>query len=112
MEHTLTTKQSIERVLTGRRKPMSVGEIFEQAFPLTTGLKGRTPKQTYYSILYGEAKKADGESVVAAYPHRAPVRHRAVGAMWSSERREGAAQSGVAPSWATPPPPYDGSDSA
>ena len=56
----MTTKQSIERVLSGRRKPMSVGEIFEQAFPLTTGLKGRTPKQTYYSILYGEAKRPDG----------------------------------------------------
>jgi HB1, ASXL, restriction endonuclease HTH domain len=60
----LTTKAAIEKVLTGRRKPMTVAEITEAALPLT-GLNGKTPKQTFYSVLYGEAKKADGLVVKA-----------------------------------------------
>jgi hypothetical protein len=55
----MSTKEAIEQVMTGRRKPMTVGEIFEAAFPLTS-LRGKTPKQTFYGCLYGESKKADG----------------------------------------------------
>jgi hypothetical protein len=56
----MTTKQAIEQVLTGRRKPMRVPEIIKAAVPLATGLKGRTPGQVVYSVLYTESKKADG----------------------------------------------------
>ena len=38
---------------------MKVSEIIEAAVPLT-GLSGKTPGQTVYSVLYGEAKKSDG----------------------------------------------------
>lgn len=55
----LSTKQAIEQVLTGKRNPMTVQEIFEAAHPLTA-LKGKFPKQTFYSVLYSENKKADG----------------------------------------------------
>ena len=55
----LTTRQATEKVLTGRRKPMTVAEITEAALPLTN-IKGATPKQQFYSLLYSEAKKADG----------------------------------------------------
>jgi hypothetical protein len=55
----LTTKQAIEKVLAGRRKAMTVAEIADAAIPMTN-LAGKTPKQTFYSVLYGEAKKADG----------------------------------------------------
>jgi hypothetical protein len=55
----LTTKQAIEQVLTGSKKPMTVGEIAEAALPLTA-LKGQTPKQVFYSVLYSENKKTDG----------------------------------------------------
>jgi hypothetical protein len=58
-ESTLTTRQSIEHVMKGKRRPMSVGEIFEQAFPLTE-LRGRHPKQGYYSLLYSEKAKENG----------------------------------------------------
>jgi hypothetical protein len=60
----LTTKQAIEKVLTGQRKPMTVAQITEAALPLTS-LKGATPKQVFYSVLYGENKKADGLVVKA-----------------------------------------------
>jgi hypothetical protein len=59
----LSTKAAIEQVMTGKRK-MTVAEIAEAALPLTN-LKGATPKQTFYSVLYGEAKK-DGGLVVKA----------------------------------------------
>jgi hypothetical protein len=55
----MSTKQAIEKVLKGRRKPMRVPEIIEAGVPLTS-LKGRTPGQTFYSVLYAESKKADG----------------------------------------------------
>lgn len=56
----LTTRQAIEQVLTGADgKTMTVAEIATAGTPLTN-LKGATPKQTFYSILYGENKKADG----------------------------------------------------
>ena len=64
MTSKLTTKQAIEQVLTGKRNPMTVGEIAEAAIPLTA-LTGKTPKQTFYSVLYGEAKKTDGLVVKA-----------------------------------------------
>jgi HB1, ASXL, restriction endonuclease HTH domain len=56
----MTTKQAIEKVLTGRRKPMRVPEIIKAAVPLATGLKGKTPGQVVYSLLYSESKKPDG----------------------------------------------------
>jgi hypothetical protein len=55
----LSTKQAIEKVLTGRRKPMTVAEIADAVVPMTN-LTGATPKQTFYSILYAENKKPDG----------------------------------------------------
>jgi hypothetical protein len=55
----LTTKQAIEQVLTGRRKPMKVRQIIDASVPLTA-LAGKTPGQVVYSILYSENKKPDG----------------------------------------------------
>lgn len=52
----LTTKAAIVQVLTGAKKPMRVKDIIEQAVPLTA-LSGKTPGQTIYSVLYGQAKK-------------------------------------------------------
>ena len=56
---TTTTKQAIEQVLKGKRNGMRVPAIIEAAVPLGP-LKGKTPGQTFYSILYAEAKKPDG----------------------------------------------------
>lgn len=58
----LSTKQAIEKVLG--RKTMTVAQIAEAAIPLTN-LSGATPKQTIYSVLYGENKKSDGLVVKA-----------------------------------------------
>jgi hypothetical protein len=55
----LTTKQAIEKVLDGKRKPMKMRTIIDAAVPLT-GLKGKTPGQVVYSVLYSENKRADG----------------------------------------------------
>jgi HB1, ASXL, restriction endonuclease HTH domain len=55
----LTTRQAVEQVLTGRRKPMRVPAIIEAAVPLSR-LQGKTPGQVVYSLLYAESKKADG----------------------------------------------------
>jgi HB1, ASXL, restriction endonuclease HTH domain len=55
----MTTKQAIEQVLSGRRKPMRVPAIIEAAVPLSN-LSGKTPGQTVYSVLYSEAKREDG----------------------------------------------------
>ncbi len=55
----MTTKQAIEKAMTGKRKPMTVAEIAEAAIPLSN-LKGATPKQVIYSVLYAENKKPDG----------------------------------------------------
>lgn len=55
----MTTKQAIEQVLAGRRKPMRVPAIIEAAVPLSN-LRGKTPGQVVYSVLYTEAKRADG----------------------------------------------------
>ena len=55
----LTTKQAIEKVLTGQRKPMTVAQITEATLPLTN-LMGATPKQVFYSVLYSENKRPDG----------------------------------------------------
>jgi HB1, ASXL, restriction endonuclease HTH domain len=59
MQNGLTTKQAIERVLTGRRKPMTVAEIADAATPMSN-LNGATPKQVIYSVLYSENKREDG----------------------------------------------------
>ena len=56
----MTTKQAIEHVLTGKRKGLRVPEIIEQGVPLATSHKGKTPGQTFYSVIYSESKKADG----------------------------------------------------
>jgi HB1, ASXL, restriction endonuclease HTH domain len=56
----VNTKQAIEQVLTGRRKPMKVSDLIAAALPLATSLNGKTPKQTLYSVIYGEAKKPVG----------------------------------------------------
>jgi hypothetical protein len=56
----MTTKEAIEKVLRSRRKGMRVPQIIEAALPLATNLKGRTPGQTIYSVLYSESKKSDG----------------------------------------------------
>lgn len=58
----LTTREAIAAVLAGSRKPMTVTQIADAAIPMTA-LKGATPKQTVYSILYGENKKPDGAFV-------------------------------------------------
>jgi hypothetical protein len=55
----LTTRQAVEQVLTGRRKPMRVPAIIEAAVPLSR-LAGQTPGQTIYSLLYAESKREDG----------------------------------------------------
>ena len=55
----MTTKQAIQKAMTGKRKPMSVAEIAEVAIPLSD-LKGATPKQVIYSVLYSENKRPDG----------------------------------------------------
>jgi hypothetical protein len=39
---------------------MRVPEIIEAGVPLATSLKGQTPGQTFYSVLYSEAKREDG----------------------------------------------------
>jgi hypothetical protein len=56
----MTTKQAIEAVLTGKRKPMRVPAIIAAGVPLATSLRGKTPGQVFYSVLYAESKKADG----------------------------------------------------
>jgi hypothetical protein len=56
----MTKKQAIEAVLTGKRKPMRVPAIIAAGVPLATSLKGKTPGQVFYSVLYSEAKKPDG----------------------------------------------------
>jgi hypothetical protein len=55
----VTTKQAIQKAMTGKRKPMSVAEIAEAAIPLSD-LKGATPKQVIYCVLYSENKRPDG----------------------------------------------------
>lgn len=56
----MNTKAAIEQVLKGKRNGLRVPAIIEAGVPLATSLKGKTPGQTFYSVLYAEAKKADG----------------------------------------------------
>jgi HB1, ASXL, restriction endonuclease HTH domain len=56
----MTTKEAIESVLKGKRRPLRVPEIIEAGVPLATTLKGKTPGQTFYSVLSSESKRADG----------------------------------------------------
>ena len=58
MTEKLTTRAAIEHVLTGKRKPMSVPAISDAAMPLTA-LAGKTPKQTFYSIVHSEKRRPD-----------------------------------------------------
>ena len=55
----MTTRESIQHVMRKRRRPMTVAEIFEAAYPLTE-LRAKHPKGVYYSVLYGEARRPDG----------------------------------------------------
>ena len=55
----MTTKQAIKAAMKGKRKPMTVAEIAEAAIPLSN-LRGATPKQVIYSVLYSENKRPDG----------------------------------------------------
>jgi hypothetical protein len=55
----MTLKQAVESAMKGKRRPMTVAEIAEVALPLAE-LRGAPPKQTLYSILYAENRKADG----------------------------------------------------
>jgi hypothetical protein len=57
----LTTKAAIEQVLTGKTEPMTVAEITEAGLPLT-GLKGKTPKQVFYSVLIRRTGRPTGWS--------------------------------------------------
>ena len=59
MVEKLTTKAAIAHVLAEAGRPLRVSEIIEEAVPLT-GLSGKTPGQTVYSVLYAEAKKPGG----------------------------------------------------
>jgi hypothetical protein len=43
MTEKLTTRAAIEHVLRGKRKPMTVSAIFDEAMPLTA-LAGKTPE--------------------------------------------------------------------
>ena len=56
----MNTKQAIAKVLAGKRNGMGVPAIIEAGVPLAMSLKGATPGQTFYSVLYSEAKKPDG----------------------------------------------------
>ena len=56
----MSTKQAIEQVLKSKRTGMRVPEIIKAGVSLATSLKGKTPGQTFYSVLYSESKKADG----------------------------------------------------
>lgn len=52
----MSVRQSIVAVLAERGKPMKVRQIIDAGLPLTS-VKGKTPGQQFYSILYTEAKK-------------------------------------------------------
>ena len=55
----MTLKAAVEAAMKGSRKGMTVSEIADLAIPLAE-VKGKTPKQQVYSILYTENGKADG----------------------------------------------------
>lgn len=69
------------QVMKGKRRPMRVPAIIAAGVPLATSLKGKTPAQTFYSMLYSESKKADGLVVQTGKgefrlnPKRATRRH-------------------------------------
>ena len=56
----MTLKQAVEAATKSKRRPMTVNEIAEAALPLATSVKGKTPNQQVYSILYTEATRQDG----------------------------------------------------
>ena len=45
---------------------MRVPAIIAAGVPLATSLKGKTPGQTFYSVLYSESKKPNGLVVQTA----------------------------------------------
>ncbi len=59
MSKKLTTRQAIVKVMTDNGKAMKAPEIIAAGVKLTA-LSGKTPGQTFYSILYSEAKKQNG----------------------------------------------------
>jgi HB1, ASXL, restriction endonuclease HTH domain len=56
----VSTKEAIEHVMKGKRRPMKVADIISAGLPLAKSLKGKTPRQTFYSVIYSEAQKVDG----------------------------------------------------
>lgn len=54
----MTALDAILSVLHKRGGKVKVSELFTEALPLATSLKGKHPKQTMYSVLYAEAKKS------------------------------------------------------
>jgi hypothetical protein len=63
---TTTLAQAIEQVLRAGRKPMTVTEVSTRAVPLAAGVRGSTPRQQVYSILYGEKKRPEPRWVLVA----------------------------------------------
>jgi hypothetical protein len=59
MPDKLTLRDAVEKVLTGKRNGLTVAEITDAAVPLSR-VAGATPKQQVYSLVYSEARKADG----------------------------------------------------
>lgn len=55
----LTAREAIYKVLHSAGKPMKVPDIIKAGVPMTA-LSGATPGQTFYSVLYAEAKKPKG----------------------------------------------------
>lgn len=99
----LTTRQAIEQVLTGKRGTMTVAEIAEAGIPLTN-LAGKTPKQTFYSILYGENKKSNGlvvkvgkGGVFKLNPRRKVVEAKAPAKAKAPATKKGAAAKAASP---------------
>jgi Fe2+ or Zn2+ uptake regulation protein len=56
----MTTREAIVSVLSKSDAPMPTSEVIEKTLKAATGLKGATPKQTVYSVLYSEARKPTG----------------------------------------------------
>jgi hypothetical protein len=49
-----------ETAVPRQRSRVRVPAIIAAGVPLATSLRGKTPSQTFYSVLYSESKKADG----------------------------------------------------
>ena len=73
----LTTKAAIVQVLSGSRKPMRVPAIIAGVLPLhDPELKGKTPGQQVYSLIYSEAKRPTASSSRPARASSSSTRSR------------------------------------